>query len=80
MQFIGIDFGTSNSLATLVKNSKIEFVKFPDNNISNPTILYFPTKSKRHYIGNEAVNRYLLHLEENESAGRLMLSIKTLLP
>lgn len=81
MQYIGIDFGTSNSLASLVENDKIEFVNFPDDNISNPTILYFPVKSKQYYIGNDAIYRYLAHLEEdNESAGRLMLSIKTLLP
>jgi hypothetical chaperone protein len=80
MQFIGIDFGTSNSLASLVRDNQIEFVKFPDGNISNPTILYFPQKSKQHYIGNDAVYRYLAHLEENENSGRLMLSIKTLLP
>ncbi|HEY0460608.1 MAG TPA: Hsp70 family protein [Pyrinomonadaceae bacterium] len=81
MQFIGIDFGTSNSLASLVRNGKIEFVRFPDDNTSNPTILYFPVKSKQHRIGNDAVYQYLSHLEENpQDAGRLMLSIKTLLP
>lgn len=81
MQFIGIDFGTSNSLASLARDNKIEFVKYPDEQSSNPTILYFPAKSKQHFIGNDAVYRYLEHLEENhESAGRLMLSIKTLLP
>jgi hypothetical chaperone protein len=79
-QFIGIDFGTSNSLASLVRNGKIEFVEFPDGKSSNPTILYFPEKSKQHYIGNDAVYRYLSNLEENHSAGRLMLSIKSLLP
>ena len=81
MNYIGIDFGTSNSLASLVDNDRVEFVKFPDGNISNPTILYFPEKSKQHYIGSDGVYRYLAHLEENpKSAGRLMLSIKTLLP
>lgn len=80
MQFIGIDFGTSNSLASLVTNNQIEFVKFPDDNISNPTILYFPEKSKQHYIGNDAVRHYLTNLEEYGIGGRLMLSIKTLLP
>jgi hypothetical chaperone protein len=80
MNYIGIDFGTSNSLASLYRNGRIEFVKFPDGNFSNPTILYFPTKSKQHSIGNDAVYRYLSHLEENLDAGRLMLSIKTLLP
>jgi hypothetical chaperone protein len=79
-QFIGIDFGTSNSLASLVRNSRIEFVNFPDNHISNPTILYFPEKSKQHFIGNDAVRHYLTNLEEYGIGGRLMLSIKTLLP
>ena len=81
MQFIGIDFGTSNSLASLARKDQIEFVRYPDGGLSNPTILYFPSKSKQHFIGNDAVYRYLEHLEENhEGAGRLMLSIKTLLP
>jgi hypothetical chaperone protein len=80
MQYIGIDFGTSNSLASLVKNNQIEFVHYPDKNISNPTILYFPAKSKQVYIGNEGVERYLTNLEESGIGGRLMLSIKTLLP
>lgn len=63
-QFIGIDFVTSNSLASLVRNNRIEFVNFPDNNISNPTILYFTEKSKQHFIGNDAVHHYLTNLEE----------------
>jgi hypothetical chaperone protein len=80
MNFIGIDFGTSNSLASLFENNKFNFVNFPDGNISNPTILYFPAKEKQYYIGNEGIERYLFHLENNETAGRLMLSIKSLLP
>ena len=80
MQYIGIDFGTSNSLASLIKNNQIEFVCYADNNISNPTILYFPVRSKQVYIGNEGVERYLANLEESGAGGRLMLSIKTLLP
>ena len=80
MEYIGIDFGTSNSLASLAINNQIQFVNFPDNAISNPTILYFPAKAKQYYIGTDAVERYLSHLEDNESAGRLMLSIKSLLP
>jgi len=80
MQFIGIDFGTSNSLASLVENDRIKFVEFPDGNISNPTIVYFPAKSKQHFIGSEAIYQYLNHLEESGIGGRLMLSIKSLLP
>jgi hypothetical chaperone protein len=80
MNFIGIDFGTSNSLASLVTDGKIEFVEFPDGGISNPTILYYPARGKQFYVGNDAVMRYLSHLEESDGAGRLMLSIKSLLP
>lgn len=80
MEFIGIDFGTSNSLASRVINNKIEFVNYSDGNASNPTIIYFPAKSKQYYIGNEAVENYLVNLEETGIGGRLMLSIKTLLP
>lgn len=80
MNYIGIDFGTSNSLTSLAIDNRIEFVEYPDGGISNPTILYLPAKSKQFYIGNEAVERYLTDLEERSIHGRLMLSIKTLLP
>jgi hypothetical chaperone protein len=80
MNYIGIDFGTSNSLASLALDTRINFVKFPDGNISTPTVLYFPEKSKQYYIGTDAVRRYLHNLEENGLGGRLMLSVKTLLP
>ena len=80
MKYIGIDFGTSNSLACLAVNDKIEFVNYPDGAVSNPTILYFPAKSKQIHIGNDAVERYLVNVEDGGAGGRLMLSIKTLLP
>lgn len=80
MQFIGLDFGTSNSLAALFLKDEMQFVNFPGGGISNPTILYFPAKSKHHRIGNDAVENYLIDLEEGGLSGRLMLSIKTLLP
>ena len=80
MKYIGIDFGTSNSLASVVSNGAIEFVRYPDGRPSNPTMLYFPNKSKQYSIGAEGIARYLADLEAHESAGRLMLSIKSLLP
>lgn len=80
MQFIGLDFGTSNSLAALFTNNEMRFVNFPDDDISNPTILYFPARSKQHRIGTDAVESYLHDTEEGGIGGRLMLSIKTLLP
>lgn len=80
MKFIGIDFGTSNSLASLIYNNQIRFVNFVDNRRSNPTVIYFPSNSKEFYIGTEAIQRYLTHLEEGHREGRFMMSIKTLLP
>ncbi|HQU81546.1 MAG TPA: Hsp70 family protein [Pyrinomonadaceae bacterium] len=76
MNFIGIDFGTSNSLAALGGT----FAAFPDGKISNPTVIYFPQKSKQHYVGNEAIYKYLNDLDEHLPVGRLMLSVKSLLP
>lgn len=80
MAFIGIDFGTSNSLAALGKSGSVVFVRFPDGNPSNPTVLYFPEKTRQFFIGTDGIERYLHTLEEGEHAGRLMLSIKSLLP
>lgn len=81
MKFIGIDFGTSNSLAALGNDSGgVDFVRFPDGKTSNPTILYFPNGLKKHFVGDEAIHLYLEKLEQTRDAGRLMLSIKSLLP
>ncbi len=80
MQYLGIDFGTSNSLASVIEDGAIDFVNFPDGKISNPTVLDFQTKPNDFFIGNQAIERYLTCLEEHKSVGRLMLGIKTLLP
>lgn len=81
MNFIGIDFGTSNSLAALGNASGgVDFVRFPDGKTSNSTVLYFPNGLKKHFIGDEAIRLYVERLEQTRDAGRLMLSIKSLLP
>lgn len=80
MAYIGIDFGTSNSLASLLENNQINFLKFPDENISNPTILYFSPVVTGYEIGQKAIATYLEDIQESGKAGRLMQSIKTLLP
>lgn len=81
MNYLAIDFGTSNSLACRVVDGRVTFAKFADGGTSNPTVLYFPDKRGRlFFIGNDGIERYLEDLEEHEAAGRLMLSIKSLLP
>jgi hypothetical chaperone protein len=81
VKYLAIDFGTSNSLACRVSDGRVEFARFSDEGTSNPTVIYFPDKRGRQYfVGNDGIERYLHELEEHESAGRLMLSIKSLLP
>lgn len=79
MTTIGIDFGTSNSLAAYAKDGVVRFVRFPDGKTSNPTILYFPPIGKGYAVGNEGIDRHFDDLENDKGAGRLMFSIKSLL-
>lgn len=79
MATIGMDFGTSNSLAALVEKDVVNFVRFPDGKGSNPTILYFPPRGKQYFIGNEGIGRHFDDLDEGKTGGRLMFSIKSLL-
>ncbi|HEX8547737.1 MAG TPA: Hsp70 family protein [Cytophagaceae bacterium] len=67
----GIDFGTSNSvLAALNKdNNKIVHV------LSESSLIYFQN-AQHLYIGNQAIHKYI----ENNMSGRLLKSLKTLLP
>ena len=67
----GIDFGTSNSvLAALNKDSK-KIVKIN----SESSVIYFQS-AEEFFIGNQAIGKYV----SNNMQGRLLKSIKTLLP
>src|SRR5688572_4961187 len=79
MDTIGIDFGTSNSIAARSCGGVVRFANFPDGQSTNPTILYFPSDRKDFFIGNEGIETYFQDLENGKSGGRLMFSIKTLL-
>ncbi len=80
MNTIGIDFGTSNSLAAIIQNGKVELVEF-DGFKSTPTVLFFPAisllrKSKRTYqFGRKAIQEKF----EEDEIGRLVFSFKGLL-
>lgn len=80
MSIIGIDFGTSNSLAAIVRNGAVKLVEF-DGLKSTPTVLFFPEvsllkKSGRNYFfGRKAIEeRY-----DEDNYGRLVFSFKGLL-
>jgi hypothetical chaperone protein len=67
----GIDFGTSNSVLAILDTEKNEVVK----TIGENSIIYFKDE-KELYIGKLAIQKYI----QNNQQGRLLKSIKTLLP
>ncbi len=69
-----IDFGTTNSVATLNINGKIIPVKLGRDNTYTPTVLFFNFDDKKFYIGDEAIEQ----LEDGE-LGRYFVSLKTFL-
>ncbi len=77
---IGIDFGTSNTAAAVLYDSKrpVELLKL-DPASSEPrllkTLLYFPTR-KESFFGKSAIDSYF----ERDMEGRFFQSIKRLLP
>jgi hypothetical chaperone protein len=67
----GIDFGTSNSVLAVLNTEKKQLV----NVHSESSLIYFKD-ADNFFIGNEAINQYI----GNNMKGRLLKSIKTLLP
>ncbi|CAN5496981.1 Hsp70 family protein [soil metagenome] len=78
MTALGVDFGTSNSLAAVWMDGRVELARFADGSSGTPTVLYFPLNGKQYYIGGDGIERYFEDLE-NGHGGRLMFSIKSLL-
>lgn len=71
----GIDFGTSNSVVTVLAEESNE----PQIIVQEPSVIYFPKQGiceSEHYIGNEAISQYLIH----GMVGRFIQSVKSLLP
>lgn len=72
MKYIyGIDFGTSNSVLAILDADSRQIVKV----FTESSLLYF-SEGKECYIGEKAVLQYI----SNDMKGRLLTSIKTLLP
>ena len=85
MSFIGIDFGTSNSLVAFKRDNKLELLELSGQK-SIPSALFFPTDSsstnqsssrnkENFYIGKEAIEQ---KFNEDED-GRILFSFKGLL-
>jgi hypothetical chaperone protein len=67
----GIDFGTSNSVLAVLNTETHEIVK-----VNNESSLIYFKDGENFYIGKEAISQYI----SNNMKGRLLKSIKTLLP
>ncbi|MDL2296129.1 Hsp70 family protein [Lachnospiraceae bacterium OttesenSCG-928-E19] len=73
---IGIDFGTTNTTASITINGdEPKLVKLEQDNVTIPTALYFPDGGNLVYFGREAQKRYISH----ETDGRFMRSMKRIL-
>lgn len=77
---LGIDFGTSNSAAALVReDGQLCVMALEAHNPSIPTALYFGADSGGVEYGSAALQSYLKAAQEPGAGGRLMRSIKSLL-
>jgi len=69
-----IDFGTTNSVATLNIDGNIKKIKLGKVNFYTPTVLFYNFEEKSFYVGDEAIEQ----LEDGEF-GRYFVSLKSFL-
>ena len=69
-----IDFGTSNSTATIKDGNSIKVVNLGDKTSYTPTVLFFNFEEKKFYVGDSAIKEL-----ENGELGRYFVSLKSFL-
>lgn len=72
--FAGIDFGTSNSTVSVVRNGQPRLVALEDGQLTLPSAVFFNFEDNRTYFGRRALANYTDSIE-----GRLMRSLKSVL-
>ncbi len=70
----GLDFGTSNTVAGVLKNGKVHFVELEGKSKIIPTSIFFNYETQTKHFGQEAIDLYVSGTE-----GRLLRSLKSLL-
>lgn len=70
----GLDFGTSNSEAGILRNGRPELVAVEGERKKIPTTIFFDTDTRSDFFGEEAIARFL-----EGHAGRMMWAIKSVL-
>ncbi len=77
---LGIDFGTSNSSASINIDGEVKLVDVDRYSLSNKkvlrSIIYFDNEEKSFFVGQRAIETYI----ENDAWGRYIQSIKSFLP
>ena len=74
MTSASIDFGTTNSVATVNINGNIKRVKLGKDKLYTPTVLFYNFEDKKFFVGDEAIEQ----LEDGEF-GRYFVSLKSFL-
>ncbi|MER9968585.1 Hsp70 family protein [Mesorhizobium sp. M0060] len=72
--FAGIDFGTSNSTVSMIRNGQPRLVALEDGQVTLPSAVFFNFEDNRTYFGRRAIANYTDSIE-----GRLMRSLKSVL-
>jgi len=77
--FLGIDFGTSNSSASVNLDGVVRLIDVDPYNSLNKKVLrsviYYDDEERRFFVGQEAIDMYI----ENDAWGRYIQSIKSFL-
>lgn len=77
--FLGIDFGTSNSAASINLEGGVRLIDVDPYNSSNSKVLisviYYDDEERRFFVGQEAIDMYI----ENDAWGRYIQSVKSFL-
>lgn len=70
----GIDFGTSNSTASVFRQGGPRLVALEGKNVTMPSAVFFNFENDRTYFGRQAVEQYTANTE-----GRLLRALKSIL-
>jgi hypothetical chaperone protein len=69
-----IDFGTSNSVAGIVKNGNLSMVELGENRLETKTVLFYSFEDKSFYVGDSAIKEL-----KDCTEGRYLQSLKSFL-
>lgn len=72
--YCGLDFGTSNSVISVMRNNKISLVPLDNNSAILPSTVFFDYEDNTACFGKKAIEKYI-----NGTEGRLISAIKSIL-